>query len=79
MLPVGATPIEPASAAARSRAQSLLQLLNVIADHRCRQAEVTGRRGEAAVLDDSDEGGDAGQAVHAAADYQAMIDRLFLR
>jgi hypothetical protein len=24
-------------------------------------------------------GGDAGQAIHAAADYQAMINRLFLR
>jgi hypothetical protein len=51
----------------------------VVADHRGRQVEVTRRCGEAAVLDDSDEGGDAGEAIHAAPDYQATIDRLFFR
>jgi hypothetical protein len=40
---------------------------------------VTGRRGEAAVLDDSDEGDEVGQAIHAAADYQARADSLFIR
>jgi hypothetical protein len=55
----------------KSRAhQSIFQLLNVVADHRRRQVEVTRRCGEAPVLDDSDEGGEAGQAIHAAADYQ---------
>ena len=60
-------------------AQSILQLLNVVADHRRRQVEVTGRCGEAPVLDDSDEGGEAGQTIHAAPDYQARVDRLFFR
>ena len=41
------------------RAQSILKLLNVVADHRSRDIEVTGRGREAAVLDDADEGGDA--------------------
>jgi hypothetical protein len=50
------------------RAQSILELLNLVADHRPRDVEVTRRGGEAAVLDDADEGGDAGQAVHAASD-----------
>jgi hypothetical protein len=39
--------------------------MNVVADHRRRQIEVTGGCAEAAVLDDSDEGGEAGQAIHA--------------
>jgi hypothetical protein len=43
------------------RAQSILELLNVVADHRPRDIEVTGRGGEAAVLDDSDEGRNAAQ------------------
>jgi hypothetical protein len=57
----------------RAARQSVLQLLNMVADHRRGQVEGAGRLGEAAVLDHSDEGGDAGQAIHAAADYQATI------
>jgi hypothetical protein len=48
------------------RAQSILKLLNVTADHRPRDVEVTGRGGEATVLNDADEGGDAAQTIHAA-------------
>jgi hypothetical protein len=61
------------------RAQSILQLLNVVADHRRRDVEMTGRCSEAAVLDDPDEGCDVGQAIHAAPDYQARVDRLSIR
>jgi hypothetical protein len=61
------------------RAQSLLQLLNVVADHRRRQVEAMGCCGEAAVLDDSDEGGDASQTIHAAADYQVGENSLPIR
>ena len=47
------------------RAQSILELLNVVADHRRRQVEVTGRGSEAAILDDADEGGEVNQVIHA--------------
>ena len=47
------------------RAQSILELLNVVADHRRRQVEVTGRGSEAAILDDADEGGEVDQVIHA--------------
>jgi hypothetical protein len=46
-------------------AQSILELLNVVADPRRRQVEVTGRGSEAAILDDADEGGEVNQAIHA--------------
>jgi hypothetical protein len=40
------------------RAQSILELMNVVADHRRRQVEAMGGCGEAAHLDHSDEGGE---------------------
>ena len=54
------------------RAQSRLQLLNVVADHRPRDIEVTGRSRETAVLDDADEGGDVGQTIHATLDCHVI-------
>jgi hypothetical protein len=40
---------------------------------------VTGCGGKAAVLDHSDEGGDAGQTIHGAADYQVTENSLSCR
>ena len=53
-------------------AQSILKVLNVAADHRSRDIEVTGRGREAGVLDDADEGGDAVQTIHATLDCHAI-------
>ena len=80
VLPADLGQAHPARGAVQEpRAQSILQLLNVVADHRGRQVEVTCGCSEAAVLDDSDEGGEAGQTIHGAADYQVRENSLSCR
>jgi hypothetical protein len=54
----------------------LAAIANESHGHRLRRRAAPGK---AAVLDHSAEGGDAGQAIHSAADYQARVDRLFFR
>ena len=73
LLPADLRQAHPACGAVQEPgAQSILQLLNVVADHRRRQVEVASRRGEAAVLYDPDEGGDAGQTIHATLDCHVI-------